>query len=528
MIRRLSPIFDRAGVVQLPPTVRLYVDRISKHEIGGCKAATIRAVGARGDLPALQQFVNYLGTGVRIIDDLGNLRWWGFASEVIVSNGAVSFGVSFDEMANSVLVGYTDYRGQRATLAADEDTASVARWGRKQKLVMLSDANASAAFYRQQSELYYYATPQGVPSFDRSGDERPVVTINCSGWFDRLGWEYYAQPGGVHEHAVGGGEQNLGEGTDIQRISQVLTIPESSIAYEYVTVPMKRVGSPVDGIVIELRDGATHGSGTLLATANIVSGSISADAVTDVTASFSPTYTQSGAGQTNLTIYRGGVSDLSNYYVVGVDTSITYSGGSMQIRTGASTWGDGVPKPADLQFRLTGDTTTTSQIYNAVYSFVSQGILAGRVVELASDAETNPYRNGDDTVREVIEGLLEKTTYASARRMLLDISPDKWLRVYVEPQSATYYVNERGGLETLWGTPVDGAACPVGVRAKLRNVFPTIEAGVDFGKYTEFPIAEAEYTVSYDPITGEPTSDELRLIPRGAVDPFQFEVVPHP
>ena len=210
MISRLFPVFDRAGIVQLPPTVRLYVDSISKSEIGGCKSATIRAVGTRDDLPALQQFVNYLGAAVKILDARGDRKWWGFVNEVVVSNGVVSFGTSFDGMANSIAVGYTDYKGQRATLAYSENAASVAKWGRKQKLVALSDANESAATYRQASELYYYASPQGVASFDRSGELRPVVTMNCVGWWDRLEWEYFTFAGGVHEHAVGGGEQNLG------------------------------------------------------------------------------------------------------------------------------------------------------------------------------------------------------------------------------------------------------------------------------------------------------------------------------
>ena len=527
MIPRLYPVFDRAGAVQLPATSRFFVDNISKSEIGGCKRATIRAVGSRADLPALQQMVNYLGAGVRIYSGSAELRWWGFINEIVISSGAVSFGVSFEQMANSVAVGYTDYKGQRATLAAAENAASVGRWGRKQKLVALSDANSSAAYYRQQSELYYYATPQGVASFDRDDSGQVVVTMQCAGYWDRLDWEYYTNPGGVHEHAVGGGEQNLGEGSDIQRVSQVLTIPESSVAYEYVTLPMKRVGTPVDGIIVELRDGATHGSGTLLATANIVSANISTTAVTDVTAQFSPTYTQSGAGQTNLTVYRGSSSDISNYYVLGVDASVTYSGGTMQIRTGAATWGDGTPKPADMQFRLTGDITTTDQINNALLSFVSQRVVEGVIIEQASDVQTVPYRNGDNTCRNEIEMLLEKSARGTSK-LLAEVTADRWLRVYVEPASATYYVNEQGQLETLWGAPVDKSTCPAGVRAKLRNVFPTIEASVNFSRYVEFPIAEAEYSVQYDETTGDPVGDDLRFIPRGASDPFQFEITAHP
>ena len=526
MIRRLYPIFDRAGVVQVPPSVQFLVDSISKHEIGGCKSATVRVLGARGDLPVLQQFVNYLGSGIQIVDDAGEMRWWGYVNEVVVSNGAVSFGVSFDGMANSIAVGYTDYKGQRATTTYSEDTPSVARWGRKQKLIALSDANESAANYRRASEIYYYATPQGVASFDRAGDDRPVVTLNCVGWWDRLEWEYFSYAGGVHEHAVGGGEQNLGEGTDIQRVSQVLTIPESSVAYEYVTIPMKRVNTPVDGITIELRDGATHGSGTLLASANIASASISQSAVTDVQAQLTPTYTQSGVTQVNLTVYRGGASDLTNYYVIGVDTGRTYSGGEMRIRTGASTWSVGAPNDADMQFRLTGDITTTDQIVNAVTGLVNDGVLAGTIIEQASDVQTVPYRAGDNTIRNEVELLLEKSARSTAK-LLAEVTRDRWLRVYVEPASATYYVNERGELETLWGAPINKAACPVGVRAKLRNVFPTIEAGVDFGKYVEFPIAEAEYTVQYDQ-DGNPVSDEFRFIPRGAEDPFKFDISPHP
>jgi hypothetical protein len=517
----LWPIFSTG---QALPNARWLVDGYTKHEIGGCKTMTMRATGGKDDLPQMQLLVNLLNTAVTVVNERHDPRWWGYVHEILISYAGVSFGVSLDGMANRVAVGYTDYAGRRATTAWAENTASRGGYGVKELRVPLSDANENAAIYRRDSELFLRAVPQGVTSFDRGASDNSVtVTFHCRGWWERLDWIYWLYFGGVYENATGNSELQFGGGNSVDRLSQLLEASEMTDPIEFLALPLRRYGIPIDGLVAEIRTGGTPGTGTLVSTANFISSNISNVRIGELQASLSPAWTPDGT-QHHLELYRGGPNDATNYYAVGVDTARTGGFAPAQART-ATVWITGNPDGA-MQFRLTGDISTTTQIQRIATGFVNTGILSGVVIEQTSDAETIPYRNGDATCRNEIENLLAKSIRGGAR-LLADIRPDRTMRVYAESTAPTYYITPGPRLQMINGAPIDLSICPAGVLARLRDVFPVIERSVNYARAVEVPIAEGEYSVEYD-AASEPVGEAYRFVPRGAPDPFADPIVAHP
>lgn len=502
-----------------PTEIRYLVDSYSKHEVGGCEKATIRAVGignGDGDLVSVQAALNLIGTDVQINNDIGDPRWWGRVVAVTLNHGKMSMGVEIDGMANRIAVAYSDYTGRRGTTAWIEDAASKGRFGRKELLLTLNDADQTAAESYAANMLNEIRRPVGVASFEHTSQgDLPGATLHCIGYFHLLDWIYYQYSGGVHEHALGGGEQNFGEGSGINRISQVITPPASATPFTHLTLPIQKIGDPTDWVTAEIRTGSVAGAGSLIAYADFYPASMDIQTMREVKIALDSSMSPPNGDAYHIEIFRNGSADITNYYRVGVDTTRSYAGGAMQVRVGA-TWQNGIPNDADLQFRLTSAESTTVQIARAAATSTA---LTSVVIEAISDIATTAFRNGDNKLMKEVEELL-RLSRRNNLRLIAEVTPFRQLRVYQEPDGPQYSIDKDANLFHWSGAMVDKSTCPVGVKAKLRDVFPMIEASVNLSQFSVVSIESAEYSINYD-ADGNPTSDDLRYIPRGARDPFR-------
>lgn len=196
MSLRLEPRFlnrDFSDAVTFPD-VRLEIQRYSHHAIGGPQIATMTAYGSE---LMLWELLEWLRSPVEILDEYNDKVWWGFVQEITVRIGAIEVGVSLATMFNNVAVAYShvdpgsEEAGTRATTAWAQDDDSVAAYGTKELLVSLAEGTLAAAESMRDSILDLYKYPIPVVR-STPGKGSLSATLTCRGWWDTLGWSYYA------------------------------------------------------------------------------------------------------------------------------------------------------------------------------------------------------------------------------------------------------------------------------------------------------------------------------------------------
>ena len=89
---------------------RFSVEWLSWAELGGPDKGRIRA---DGPLASLQELNRLLRSPVRVLDDFGMARWWGFVNEIELHLDGVIYCLTLDGLANRVAV---RWRRARAVL----------------------------------------------------------------------------------------------------------------------------------------------------------------------------------------------------------------------------------------------------------------------------------------------------------------------------------------------------------------------------------------------------------------------------
>lgn len=201
---------DNGTWFPLPATLRATPQSWSATALGGPEQAVIRVTGAD---TALWECLRMLRYGVRILAASGRLLWWGYVNEVNVTAGGTSAGLTLDTMYNSVRVIYTyddaDGAPQDAETGVHTNSESWARYGRKEMLYSIGDADAASAESLRDKFLSLHEWPVVVA--ETSGrHEASAATLECRGWWNVLEWEYYADATGREVFDAQNGEQTLG------------------------------------------------------------------------------------------------------------------------------------------------------------------------------------------------------------------------------------------------------------------------------------------------------------------------------
>jgi hypothetical protein len=180
------------------------VQRYSHAAMGGPKLAEIKV---KGDDLELWNFLDRVRCPVEIYSDKGDAVWWGYIAEVQVTAknpysskpNRANMGASIDTMYNRVFVAFTqvDVSGsavsRQNTIWAD-GTVSQYEYGIKELLWTKDDASLEHAEAARDKKLNEVQFPIAVPNFAWEASES-YATLTCRGWWDTLGWQYYANAG---------------------------------------------------------------------------------------------------------------------------------------------------------------------------------------------------------------------------------------------------------------------------------------------------------------------------------------------
>jgi hypothetical protein len=200
----LYPIFKRRDLASdkelVLPRLSWVVESFSWTVIGGPARARIKATGSR---EALAGLLDLLRCPVEIRDVEGRTVWHGYVHEATVQVGAISMGASLDSLANKVRVAYTKQvsvingSGERVTSDWATDTSSVSEYGTKELQLSLADVTPAQAEQTRNAALAEKKNPIPVPSIGGGSSAEATVTLQCRGWLETLGWQYYEQSSGT-------------------------------------------------------------------------------------------------------------------------------------------------------------------------------------------------------------------------------------------------------------------------------------------------------------------------------------------
>lgn len=185
----------------IPPNVDFDVVSYSHRAVGGPHIATIEAKGEAQDLWKL---AGKIRTPVTVFSNYGETVYWGWVAEVRATiadrdDNAVGITVSIDGMANRIAVAYIKVDAstgsqERDTTAWADDTLSQDEYGIKELLWGNAAATQTHAERARDTRLVQDKYPKKLiePGI-RSGQS--MATLTCRGWWETLGWRYYANAG---------------------------------------------------------------------------------------------------------------------------------------------------------------------------------------------------------------------------------------------------------------------------------------------------------------------------------------------
>ena len=172
---------DFSNALTPPGAGSIVVEGYSKNMIGGCKKATLSISPCADNW----EFMKLLRCPIELYGDDGGLKWWGFVNRITIPNGNEQrIGLSLDEMYNYVIARYKT----KATAASSNDQ-SIAEYGQKEFSLYVSNANSTQATAARNVYLSEHQYPR--PEYIFSGGAQDVE-IECVGWYDTLGWQYYS------------------------------------------------------------------------------------------------------------------------------------------------------------------------------------------------------------------------------------------------------------------------------------------------------------------------------------------------
>ncbi|MDD5517867.1 MAG: hypothetical protein PHV98_00765 [Candidatus Omnitrophica bacterium] len=478
----------------LMPRLRYVVKNYNKRAQWGCNSATIEAYGEKN---ALFDLVEYLRCGVTIHDDWHSPQYWGFINEITIYWDNVSFSVSLDTMSNNIAVAYTT-DGIRYTTAWSEDTDSSDTYGEKQLLVSASDRTETDALQLRDAKLQALKYP--IPKTRISNSYKNRAIIQCKPWINTLDWRYYQNLSGKESYEeFGSGGREIGE--DDRPIAAMSFQIAAAAAWDATLLKLHCYKYPSDAPPADNLIGAIYsdsGSDTpnaLLASATVAAANIptSSDWVDFV---LSSAVTLNPGTKYWIRVARSGAVDEDAYYMVRTNLESGYPrGGTKLYNINLSAWVDEGGRWGDMNFILQGDLSTTGQI-SALITAIGE-FFAGAVIVDASGVETCQYRNGDNTGLYELLKLMDIGT-TNDRRMLCEISADRYLRVYEEPAKPSksedaYKLDAKGNLYDKYGKKVNPSECIVGVWCSAQDVIPDSVELSKIANSSPFFIEEAQY-----------------------------------
>ena len=265
-----------------------------------------------------------------------------------------------------------------------------------------------------------------------------------------------------------------------------------------VWIEVKKVGNPLDNLVVELCENDSGQPGTVLATGTQSGLNFIDDKFAKMPFSMSPVYEIAGSTTYFIKVSRSGSLDVDNYYIVKVGKPVTYDVAD-DLR-----WNDGLPSDSwfastryELPMELWGGVITTEQIEH-IYEDKGD-FLNGIVVKESSGLRTRQYRNGDKTAFDEIEALLKSGTSGGDELQAI-IRPGKILVIEKAPTADSAQLSFiDGSLYNKVGGMVSPGELPVGQWVIVEGIPQQINAVVGLSPYRiesiEFDVDSMTYSI---------------------------------
>jgi hypothetical protein len=246
-----------------------------------------------------------------------------------------------------------------------------------------------------------------------------------------------------------------------QKHYQPFTLPTAgSWTAARIEIRLRKVGTPTDGVIVQLTQDSAGVPGTVLDSATVDDVDIP-DEMGWVAFELSNADTLTYGTTYGITVARTGANSATNYYEIDLDADATYAAGVERQWDGA-TWQ--TPSPAaDMVFRVLGAVDTGTQAGEILESW------AGAVDAALSSIEAHQYRTGETRAIDEVTALLNIGTDAGLR-LLARMQRNLVAQVYARPDKSTARWSYQGGaLYDLFGQAAEDGFLPAGEWVQLGD-----------------------------------------------------------
>lgn len=284
-----------------------------------------------------------------------------------------------------------------------------------------------------------------------------------------------------------------------QKYYQTFTLAADAGSWtvDTIEIRLQRFGGPADSVKIELYTDNAGAPNTLLKSATVAADNIP---LTMDWVAFDFDNAQALAYGTTygLVVSRTGANDWDDYYMIDMDITGGYSGGSCKVYDGASY----LSAAADMIFRILGGVDTGTQAQNVLEAQSWPAVIAA-----TSGVVSNQYRDGELRAYDELEALLDTGTSAGAR-LLAQVTKARGVSISSKPDKSTaaWAWQDNNRLTDLFGQEAEPGYLPAGEWVKLGNAS-------NLGPWAALSPVFIE-RAEYDANSG------WSLEPEGAADPF--------
>jgi len=290
-----------------------------------------------------------------------------------------------------------------------------------------------------------------------------------------------------------------------KKIDQTFTLTEAgSFTIGEVIVRLRKVGTPTGGVTVGLRtDTAGVPNFPAVEAITVAAADISED-MDDILFVFAHTSSVTFGTTYHIVVeVAGGVDSATGYYMVDVDESEGYTGGTLKVWTG-SAWVARSPA-ASLSFQIWGHQQTTSQITTLVSTAGQFGLDVD--IRNASGKYTRQYRDGVSDALTELDALLDRGTTNDKRLMVRLPVGGRTMIIEEEPAAAPN--NDliwRSDAKLYWptGAPFEPGVLPVARWVTLADVPASVNS---VAKISPVFVEQAAY---------DATGERHEITPRGA------------
>jgi hypothetical protein len=194
-------LYDETFTRPVKHTLSLDVAYYEASAVWGFTRADANATGPQA---AVRDTLGWLRYYAVISNPAGVPVWAGVITRVSVNLGGVSVGANLDDMANRIAIAYTydnlDGDTTRGTTEWGEDTASIARYGRKETRQSLPDADPDQANKKRDTALAALSQPAASVE---PGQGSVGASLELTGIGLLTDWQYYSYDLGQLENDIG-------------------------------------------------------------------------------------------------------------------------------------------------------------------------------------------------------------------------------------------------------------------------------------------------------------------------------------